>query len=206
MIKKVFAIFCSALAAFCCLNFAACNKKTQPIVGSGTTRDDNAWFTEEELNAKHLSGLPAPTGLTGKISSDVHWFGDGYSFSQPCPDEATFTANAQTYFDYFKTNYARRFGKPRIEKLSSSMDETWYKIEQKNQLEDYHSANPSSLYEFYVVTDDTPVDGYFKDGAVLKFEIRYEQNGTGESYYFKLFIENASTTRNGTFKNYYKMN
>ena len=204
-IKKVFAVFCFVFTVFCCLNFTACKEETQIIGGSETKRDDNAWFTEEELSAKHLSGLPAPTGLTGKITSSVTWFGDGYSFSQPCPDETTFTANAQTYFDYFKTEYAQLFGKPRMEKLSSTMDETWYKIEQKDQLEDYHSTNPSSLYEFYFVTDDTLVDGYFKDGAVLKFEIRYEQNSTGEDYYFKMFIENASTTHNDLSKYHYKM-
>lgn len=54
--------------------------------------------------------LPAPTGLSDDMSSDLNWYNDGYSFSQACPDEDTFTKNAKVYFNYFKSKYDGRFG------------------------------------------------------------------------------------------------
>ena len=56
-----------------------------------------------------------PSGLSGEINSSDAWFNDGYSFSQNCPDEATFKSNAENYFLYFKTHYDGRFGKATIE-------------------------------------------------------------------------------------------
>lgn len=57
-----------------------------------------------------MSTLPAPTGLSGDMSSDLNWYNDGYSFNQACPDEDTFTQNAEAYFNYFKSKYDGRFG------------------------------------------------------------------------------------------------
>ena len=64
---------------------------------------------------KGLDGLAMPSGLSGEINSSDAWFNDGYSFSQNCPDEATFKSNAENYFLYFKTHYDGRFGKATIE-------------------------------------------------------------------------------------------
>lgn len=57
-----------------------------------------------------MSTLPAPTGLIGDMSSDLNWYNDGYSFNQACPNEDTFTQNAEVYFNYFKSKYDGRFG------------------------------------------------------------------------------------------------
>ena len=57
-----------------------------------------------------MSTLPAPTGLSGDMSSDLNWYNDGYSFNQACPDEDTFTQNAEAYLNYFKSKYDGRFG------------------------------------------------------------------------------------------------
>lgn len=59
---------------------------------------------------KGLSTLPAPTGLSGDMSSDLNWYNDGYSFNQACPNEDTFTQNAEAYLNYFKSKYDGRFG------------------------------------------------------------------------------------------------
>ena len=64
----------------------------------------------EELAKKGLSALPAPTGLSGDMSSDLDWYNDGYAFHQACPDEDTFTQNAEAYLNYFKLKYDGRFG------------------------------------------------------------------------------------------------
>ena len=87
-----------------------------------------------------------PSGLSGEINSSDAWFNGGYSFSQDCPDEATFKSNAETYFSYFKTHYDGRFGKPTIEKFSLGSNENGYVIEQKSELSDYFDDNPSKLY------------------------------------------------------------
>ncbi len=202
--KIIIMALCLSLVMTCGVFLAACNKGGGE--GGGDTyvpRNSNQWFTEAELAKKGLSALPAPTGLSGDMNSYLNWNNDGYSFGQACPNENTFTQNAEAYFDYFKSKYDGRFGvaKPFI----FGEDETSYKITQKTDLSDYFSDNPSSLYKFYYVTDTTLEDGYFKADAVWTFEIRYEFDTTKNTYLFKIFIENARKTRNGAFTNYYKM-
>lgn len=202
--KIIIMALCLSLVMTCGVFLAACNKgggngdnnKTQ-------VRDDTKWFSEEELAKKGLSALPAPTGLSGDMSSDLNLFNDGYAFDQACPDKDKFTQNAKTYLNYFKSKYDGRFGvaKP----FMYGEDETFYKITQKTDLSDYFSDNPSSLYKFYYVTDTTLEDGYFKADAVWTFEIRYEFNTTKNTYLFKIFIENARKSHNGVYTNYYKM-
>ena len=83
---------CAVLLAITCVGLVACGNDN----GNGETqkplRDSTKWFTEEELSAKGLAGLTAPTGLSGEMKSSDAWYNDGYSFSQVCPDEETFKA------------------------------------------------------------------------------------------------------------------
>lgn len=202
MNKKLFSILvCILTFTLCCFGFVACSDE-----GGGNepepTRDSTKWFTEAELATKGLAGLTAPTGLTGELSTYTYWFNDGYSFRQVCPSEEIFQVNAQTYLDYFKTHYDGLFGAISIEKIGTN--ENWYVITQKDNLADYFDDNPSKLYKFYYVTDTTLQDGYFKTSAVWSLEIRYEYD-TDRGYCFKLYIENAGTTHNGSFTNYYKI-
>lgn len=203
--KRLSMIICTVLLAITCIGLVAC---VNDDGGGGTQiplHDSTKWFTEEELSAKGLAGLTAPTGLSGEMNSSDAWFNDGYSFSQVCPDEETFKANAETYFSYLKTHYNGMFGKPRGEKYGMDTNENWYIIEQKSDLSDYFDDNPSKLYKFYYVRDNTLDDGYFAKGSVWIFEIRYEFDTDSDVYEFKLFIESADSSPNGTFKNYYKM-
>lgn len=174
---------------------ASCGEET--IVGSNETHDSSAWFTNEELKAVGLEGLAAPTGLTGDMSSDLHWFNNGYSFHQTCPSKEIMKQNAQTYLDYFKTNYEGQFGITHLHALSE--DTTWYYILPKTDLEDYHDTNPSSLYKFYYVRDAELENGYLKDGAVWSLDMRYELNTDATSYLLKIFIEDAGMSRNGVY-------
>lgn len=202
--KIIIMALCLSLIMTCGVFLAACNKGGGNGDNNKTQiRDDTKWFSEEELAKKGLSALPAPTGLSGDMSSDLNWYNDGYAFHQACPDEDKFTQNAETYLNYFKSKYDGRFGvaKP----FMYGEDETFYKITQKTDLSDYFSDNPSSLYKFYYVTDTTLEDGYFKADAVWTFEIRYEFNTTKNTYLFKIFIENARKSHNGVYTNYYKM-
>ena len=206
--KIIIMALCLSLVMTCGVFLAACNKGGGE--GGGDTyvpRNSNQWFTEAELAKKGLSALPAPTGLSGDMSSDLYWYNDGYSFHQACPDEDTFTQNAETYFNYFKSKYNGRFGAidTRSYKFSPSTNEYYYNILQKADLSDYFSDNPSSLYKFYYVTDKTLEDGYLKADAVWTFEIRYEFDTTKNTYLFKIFIENARKSPNGVYTNYYKM-
>ncbi len=206
--KIIIMALCLSLVMTCGVFLAACNKGGGE--GGGDTyvpRNSNQWFTEAELAKKGLSALPAPTGLSGDMNSYLYWYNDGYSFSQACPDEETFTQNAETYFNYFKSKYNGRFGAidTRSYKFSPSTNEYYYNILQKADLSDYFSDNPSSLYKFYYVTDKTLEDGYLKADAVWTFEIRYEFDTTKNTYLFKIFIENARKSPNGVYTNYYKM-
>ena len=202
--KRLSMIICSVLLVITCVGFVACGNDN----GGGETQkplhDSTKWFTEEELSAKGLTGLPVPTGLSGEINSSDAWYNDGYSFSQGCPDEETFNANAETYFSYLKTHYDGVFGKPRSEKISMDTNENWYIIEQKNDLSDYFDNNPSNLYKFYYVRDNPLDNGYFTRGSVWIFEIRYEFDTNRNAYCFKLFVESADGSRNGVYTNYYK--
>lgn len=205
--KIIIMALCLSLVMTCGVFLAACNKGGE---GGGDTyvpRNSNQWFTEAELAKKGLSALPAPTGLSGDMSSDLNWYNDGYAFHQACPDEETFTQNAEAYLNYFKSKYDGRFGAidTRSYKYSPSTNEYYYNILQKADLSDYFSDNPSSLYKFYYVTDKTLEDGYLKADAVWTFEIRYEFDTTKNTYLFKIFIENARKSPNGVYTNYYKM-
>lgn len=203
--KSLSMIICTVLLAIACIGLVACGND----VGSGETQkllhDSAKWFTEEELSAKGLAGLTAPTGLSGKMNSSDSWFNDGYSFSQVCPDEETFRMNAETYFSYLKKHYDGAFGKPKIEKYSMDTNENWYVIEQKSNLSEYFDDNPSKLYKFFYVRNNTSDNGYLVKGSVWIFEIRYEFDTDSDGYKFKLFIESADTSRNGIYTNYYKM-
>lgn len=109
--KNIIMALCLSLVMTCGVFLAACNKGGEE--GGGDThvpRNSNQWFTEAELAEKDLSALPAPTGLSGDMNSDLNWYNDGYSFDQACPDEDTFTQNAEAYLNYFKSKYDGRFG------------------------------------------------------------------------------------------------
>ena len=203
--KSLSMIICTVLLAITCIGLVACGNDD----GSGETQkplhDSAKWFTEEELSAKGLAGLTAPTGLSGKMNSSDSWFNDGYSFSQVCPDEETFRMNAETYFSYLKKHYNGAFGEPKIEKYSMDTNENWYIIEQKSNLSEYFDDNPSKLYKFFYVRNNTSDNGYLVKGSVWIFEIRYEFDTDSDGYKFKLFIESADTSRNGIYTNYYKM-
>ena len=197
--KIIIMALCLSLVMTCGVFLAACNK------GGGDTyepRNSNQWFTEAELAKKGLSALPAPTGLSGDMSSDLYWYNDGYSFHQACPDEDTFTQNAEAYLNYFKSKYDGRFGAINaysLEKYSPSTNEYYYNILKKTDLSAYFSDNPCPTYTFYYVTDTTLEDGYFKADAVWTFTIMLDDGK------LKIFIENAGKTRNGVYTNHYRM-
>lgn len=202
IMSKLSVLFIIVLCAF----FVGCKEKDNNHSNNETMRDDTKWFSEEELAKKGLSGLLAPTGLTGEMSTSDFWFNDGYSFNQLCPSEEVFFKNAEKYFNYFEEHYNGLFGTISIEKISLEENENWYKITPKTNLEDYFDDNPSKLYKFYYVTNTTLEDGYLQRDSVYTFEIRYEFNTSKDAYSFKIFIENAGTTRNGIYTNYYKLN
>lgn len=201
--KIIIMALCLSLVMTCGVFLAACNKGGGNGDNNKTQiRDDTKWFSEEELAKKGLSALPAPTGLSGDMSSDLYWYNDGYSFHQACPDEDTFTQNAEAYLNYFKSKYDGRFGAINafsLEKYSPSTNEYYYKILKKTDLSDYFSDNPCPTYTFYYVTDTTLEDGYFKADAVWTFTIRLDDGK------LKIFIENAGKTRNGVYTNHYRM-
>lgn len=201
--KIIIMALCLSLVMTCGVFLAACNKGG----GNGNNnktqiRDDTKWFSEEELAKKGLSALPAPTGLSGDMSSDLNWYNDGYAFHQACPDEDKFTQNVETYFNYFKSKYDGSFGAINaysLEKYSPSTNEYYYNILKKAKPSDYFSDNPCPTYTFYYVTDKTLEDGYFKADAVWTFTIRFDDGK------LKIFIENAGKTRNGVYTNHYRM-
>lgn len=87
--KKFFTIICAVLLAITCIGMVACESNEDDGEKRKPLHDSMKWFTEEELSAKGLAGLTAPTGLSGEMNSSDAWFNDGYSFSQVCPDEET---------------------------------------------------------------------------------------------------------------------
>lgn len=201
--KIIIMALCLSLVMTCGVFLAACNKGGDNGDNNKTQiRDDTKWFSEEELAKKGLSALPAPTGLSGDMSSDLNWYNDGYAFHQACPDEDKFTQNAEAYLNYFKSKYDGRFGAINafsLEKYSPSTNEYYYKILKKADLSDYFSDNPCPTYTFYYVTDTTLEDGYFKADAVWTFTVRLDDGK------LKIFIENAGKTRNGVYTNHYRM-
>lgn len=203
--NKLSIIVYIVLLSITCVNLVACGNNDVNDENKNFVHDATKWFTEEELSTKGLAGLTAPIGLSGDIQSSDTWFNSGYSFSQVCPNEDTFKTNAEIYFSYLKTNYNGMFGKPRSEKFSMDTNENWYIIEPKEDLSDYFDNNPSKLYKFYYVKNNTLNNGYFIKDSVWIFEIRYEFDTNSDEYKFKLFIESADSSRNGIYMNYYKM-
>lgn len=174
--------------------------------GNSNLHDSSKWFTETELSAVGLPNLTAPVGLNGTISSSDSWFNGGYSFSQPCDNVDVLQQNAEIYLNYFKTNYNGYFGRISNHGVMYSENETWYVLEQGNNVTDYFDDNPSKLYRFYYVTNhNTDEGGYFVKNSVYTLEIRYEFNASTNQYLFKLFIEKADTSTNGVYSYYYKM-
>ncbi len=206
--KRTFTVVCCLIVALsACVALVACgNTGGGETPDTGNTRDDSAWFSQQELEARGLANLPAPNGLTGDMHTTIEWFGNGYFFSQPCPSKDVFEENAKTYFDYFTTNFDGRFGKTSIKMMGVDNDETWYYIEQKANLSDYFSTNPSARYTLYFVTDNTlGDDGYIVKGSTFTFDVRYEFDSNANAYLFKMIIESADTSRNGVYTNHYVM-
>lgn len=207
---KIFSLIMAVLLIIPAMFFlTACGENGNNHSGRNLNlHDSSKWFTETELSAVGLSNLTAPTGLNGTISSSSDsGFNDGYSFSQPCDNVDLLEQNAEIYLNYFKTNYDGYFGH-----ISDNYGvtygeyETWYVLEQSNNLSDYFGNNPSKLYKFYYVTiHDTDERGYFVRNSVYPLEIRYEFNASTNQYLFKLFIEKADTSPNGICSYYYKM-
>ena len=145
------------------------------------------------------------------MSSDLNWYNDGYSFSQACPDEDTFTQNAEAYLNYFKSKYDGRFGTNKLEKiLTADNGQSCYRLVQEINLIEYSVNKSKTIYRFYYVTDTEATQqifgqNYLKDDAVWTFEIRYEFDTTKNTYLFKIFIENAGKTKNGETTNYYRL-
>ena len=180
MFKKILSmIACAVTLGVTCFGLVSCGDNEEETTNQ---HDSTKWFTDEELSKVGLGGLTAPTGLTGEMNSDITWFNNGYSFSQPCPDKDTFELNAGTYFSYFKNHYDGKFGKPHMEKLSTDTNETWYVIEQKESMSEYYSDNPSALYDFYYVKNTDLDNGYFAKGSVWSFDIRYEYDTKSNEY------------------------
>lgn len=84
--KKYFAAIFAMMTVFACFCFSACGDGNGNSSDVTKEHDSSAWFTEEELEKVGLGGLGAPEGLAGVMTTDTHWFGDGYSFSQVCPE------------------------------------------------------------------------------------------------------------------------
>ena len=202
---------CLSLVMTCGVFLAACNKGGDNGDNNKTQiRDDTKWFSEEELAKKGLSALPAPTGLSGNMSTYLHWYNDGYSFHQACPDEDTFTQNVETYFNYFKSKYDGRFGTDKLEKiLTADKGQSCYRLVQETNLDKYYVKN-SKRYRFYYVTDTEATQqifgqNYLKDDAVWLFDVLYDFDTTKNTYMLKIFIENAGKAKNGETINYYRI-
>lgn len=212
-LKKIIILaLCLSLVMTCGVFLAACNKGGSGGGGGDTyvPRNSNQWFTEAELAKKGLSALPAPTGLSGDMNSDLNWLNDGYSFSQACPDEDTFTQNAEAYLNYFKSKYDGRFGTDKLEKiLTADKGQSCYRLVQETNLDKYYVKN-SKRYRFYYVTDTEATQqifgqNYLKDDAVWKFDVLYDFDTTKNTYMLKIFIEIASKNRSGDIINYYRL-
>lgn len=207
-IKKIFAItICLIIAVAACFGLVACGDTDDNEGGQNTpTRNDNAWFSDQELADRGLSGFTAPQNLTGDIYTTVTWFNNGYFFSQPCPSKEVFEENAQVYFEYFKDNYDGRFGVTSIKAMGVDTDETWYYITQKSELSDYFSDNPSARYTLYYVTDNTlDEDGNIVANSVYMFDVRYEFDTTAKGYLLKIIVESADKSKNGAYTYHYVM-
>lgn len=206
--KKILAIaFCLIIAVAACFGLVACGDTDD--IGGGQTppaRNDDAWFSDQELADRGLSGFPVPQNLSGNLHTSTSWFNNGYFFSQPCPSKEVFEENAKAYFEYFKANYDGRFGVANIKAMGVDTDETWYYITQKSELSDYFSDNPSARYTLYYVTDNTlGEDGNIVANSVYMFDVRYEFDTTTDGYLLKFVVESADTSRNGVYTYHYVM-
>lgn len=189
------------LALASCFCLVSCEEEESAIIGQEIYHDSSVWFSEDELTKVGLSGLSAPTGCLGELSTSVTWFNDGYSFHQSCGDESVLETNAAIYFSYFQTNYGGKFGLSKPYAYGTGTNTTYYRIVADSELSSYKETNPSSLYKFYYVRDDALAeDNYLKDNAVWSLDIRYEKDSSGE-YFLKIFIENEHTNHNGSFTN-----
>lgn len=210
--KIIIMALCLSLVMTCGVFLAACNKGGGNSGGGDTyvPRNSNQWFTEAELAKKGLSALPAPTGLSGDMSSDLNWYNDGYSFDQACPDEDIFYENVEKYFAYFNEKFDGRFGTDKLEKILTADDgQSCYRLVQETNLDKYYVKN-SKRYRFYYVTDTEATQqifgqNYLKDDAVWLFEVMNDFDTTKNTYVLKIFIENAGKTKNGKTINYYRL-
>lgn len=213
--KIIIMALCLSLVMTCGVFLAACNKGSGEGDGKGggdtyVPRNSNQWFTEAELAKKGLSALPAPTGLSGDMSSDLYWYNDGYSFDQACPNEDIFYENVEKYFAYFNEKFDGRFGTDKLEKiLTADKGQSCYRLVQETNLDKYYVKN-SKRYRFYYVTDTEATQqifgqNYLKDDAVWLFEVMYDFDTTKNTYMLKIFIENASKAKNGETINYYRI-
>ncbi len=194
--KKMPFLFLTLASCFC---LVSCEEEESTIIGQGINHDSSAWFSEDELTKVGLSGLSAPTGCLGELSTSVTWFNDGYSFHQPCGDESVLETNAAAYFSYFQSNYGGKFGLSKPYAYGTETNTTYYRIVADSELSSYKETNPSPLYKFYYVRDDALAeDNYLNDDAVWSLDIRYEKDSSGE-YFLKIFIENEHTNHNGSF-------
>lgn len=186
------------------LLLVSCNNNDAPPI-TEQTRNDKAWFTQEELNKVGLDNLKAPTGLTGEMTTYNSWMGkEEYAFFQNCPSKEVFEENVQTVFNYIKTNYEGYYGVAKSFMSATDYSKDWYKIRSEQNLQSYYSDNPSDMYTFYYVTNRTLDENgeYFVKGSVYKLEIRYEK-GSNEDYQIKMFIKSADTL--GSIECFYKM-
>ena len=78
MFKKRFSMMiCAVLLAITCVGLVACGNGDGGGETSKPLHDNTKWFTEEELSAKGLAGLTAPTGLSGEMNTSDAWYNDG---------------------------------------------------------------------------------------------------------------------------------
>ena len=127
--KKLSEFVCAVLLAIICIGLVACGNNDGGGEAQKPLHDGTKWFTDEELSAKGLAGLTEPTGLSGEMNSSDAWYNNGYSFSQVCPDEVTFAANAETYFLYLKTHSLQAINE-------KELSLTGYFLEQLQALDD----------------------------------------------------------------------
>ena len=201
--KKYFAAIFAMMTVFACFCFSACGDGNSSDVTEG--HDSSAWFTEEELEKVGLGGLGAPEGLTGVMTTDTHWFGDGYSFSQVCPEREKLEQTADVYLGYFKNRYGKNFGVAAFYAHGTTDNTFYYNIVQKSDLSDYYDDNPSPLYKFYYITDTSVAeDGYLAEDAVWSLDIRYDFDTSSEMYKLKIFIEKENKSINGTYTYKYR--
>ncbi len=203
--KKYFAAIFAIMTVFACFCFSACGDGNGSSSDVTKGHDSSAWFTEEELEKVGLGGLGAPEGLAGVMTTDTHWYGGGYSFSQLCPEREKLEQTADVYLGYFKNRYGKNFGVAAFYAHGTTDNTFYYNIVPKSDLNDYYDDNPSSLYKFYYITDTSVAeDGYLTEDAVWSLDIRYEFDTSSEAYKLKIFIEKENKSSNGIYTYKYR--